>query len=77
MGIYWPFRGEPDLREWASSVTARGVSLLFLSFLRKGSRWNSEPVSRREAGEGRLEHPGAGWRRGDPSGHRRGAGGGL
>ena len=34
-------------------------------------------VTRREAGEGRLEHPGAGWRQGDPSGHRCGSGGGL
>jgi 5-formyltetrahydrofolate cyclo-ligase len=22
--LYWPFRGEPDLREWLTSVNARG-----------------------------------------------------
>jgi 5,10-methenyltetrahydrofolate synthetase len=24
VSLYWPFRGEPDLREWLTSVNARG-----------------------------------------------------
>ncbi|MEQ1954939.1 5-formyltetrahydrofolate cyclo-ligase [Mesorhizobium sp. CN2-181] len=36
VGIYWPFRGEPDLREWASSVAARGGQLALPVVLEKG-----------------------------------------
>ncbi|APH72874.1 5-formyltetrahydrofolate cyclo-ligase [Aquibium oceanicum] len=36
VGIYWPFRGEPDLREWASSVPARGGQLALPVVLEKG-----------------------------------------
>jgi len=27
VGLYWPFRGEPDLRGWADSVRARGGAI--------------------------------------------------
>ena len=27
IGVYWPFRGEPDLRDWMSSVIERGGSI--------------------------------------------------
>ncbi len=36
VGIYWPFRGEPDLREWASGVTARGGQLALPVVIEKG-----------------------------------------
>ena len=36
VGMYWPFRGEPDLREWASGVTARGGQLALPVVLEKG-----------------------------------------
>ena len=27
VGVYWPFRGEPDLRGWSASVCSRGAQL--------------------------------------------------
>ena len=26
VGVYWPFRGEPDLRGWAAAIRARGAT---------------------------------------------------
>ena len=37
VGIYWPFRGEPDLRGWASTVTERGGALALPVVVAKGA----------------------------------------
>ena len=36
VGIYWPFRGEPDLREWGSQAIARGARLALPVVVEKG-----------------------------------------
>jgi len=36
VGIYWPFRAEPDLREWGASVVARGGRLALPIVVAKG-----------------------------------------
>lgn len=36
VGIYWPFRGEPDLREWAASAIARGARIALPVVVAKG-----------------------------------------
>ncbi|MGQ2905787.1 MAG: 5-formyltetrahydrofolate cyclo-ligase [Neoaquamicrobium sediminum] len=48
VGIYWPFRGEPDLREWASTVTARGGQLALPVVLEKGKPLEFRTWSPRE-----------------------------
>lgn len=36
VGVYWPFRGEPDLREWSASVCSRGARLALPVVIAKG-----------------------------------------
>jgi len=36
VGIYWPFRAEPDLREWGASIVARGGRLALPIVVAKG-----------------------------------------
>ena len=37
VSIYWPFRGEPDLRGWASQVLERGGRIALPVVIRKAS----------------------------------------
>lgn len=51
ISLYWPFRGEPDLRPWMASVTARGGKALLPVVAGKG-----QPLTFRAWAEGeRLE----------------------
>lgn len=36
VSLYWPFRGEPDLRPWMERVTARGATCLLPIVVEKG-----------------------------------------
>jgi 5-formyltetrahydrofolate cyclo-ligase len=36
ISLYWPFRGEPDLRPWMERVTARGATCLLPIVVEKG-----------------------------------------
>lgn len=36
ISLYWPFRGEPDLRDWMASVAARGATCLLPLVAGKG-----------------------------------------
>lgn len=36
VGIYWPFRGEPDLRNWSNGIVERGGSLALPVVIEKG-----------------------------------------
>jgi len=52
VSIYWPFRGEPDLRGWASQVLERGGRIALPVVIRKASplefrNWKpSDPLAR-------------------------------
>lgn len=52
VSVYWPFRGEPDLRAWMKSVTARGGACALPVVIEKGQplvfrRWKQgEPLER-------------------------------
>jgi 5-formyltetrahydrofolate cyclo-ligase len=63
IGIYWPFRGEPDLREWASSVVTRGGRLALPVVLEKGKPLEFRtwaPGERLEKGVWNIPVPAAG-----------------
>lgn len=36
VSLYWPFRGEPDLRPWIASITARGATAALPVVVEKG-----------------------------------------
>lgn len=36
VSLYWPFRGEPDLRSWIASITARGATAALPLVIEKG-----------------------------------------
>lgn len=36
ISLYWPFRGEPDMRPWLASVTARGATAALPVVVEKG-----------------------------------------
>ena len=36
ISLYWPFRGEPDLRPWIASITARGATAALPVVIEKG-----------------------------------------
>jgi 5-formyltetrahydrofolate cyclo-ligase len=36
VSLYWPFRGEPDLRPWVASITARGARAALPVVVQKG-----------------------------------------
>ncbi len=37
VGVYWPFRGEPDLRPWMEAIARRGARLALPVVIRKGA----------------------------------------
>ena len=58
-GLYWPFRGEPDLRSWLERITQTGGRGLLPVVTENGHPLTFRPVEgRRTAGERCLEHPG-------------------
>src|SRR5690606_34513324 len=63
IGIYWPFRGEPDLREWASSAVDRGARLALPVVVARGKplefrSWS--PGEKLEKGVWNIPVPAAG-----------------
>ncbi len=57
ISLYWPFRGEPDLRPWVVSVVERGGRIALPVVDRKGPAAGLSRLSaRRSAGKRRLEH---------------------
>ena len=45
VSVYWPFRGEPDLRPWMKSLSARGIEVALPQVAEKGKplifrRWH-------------------------------------
>lgn len=60
VGAYWPFRGEPDLRNWSIEVAERGGRIALPVVIRKG--WPLEyriwtPGDRLERGAGGILAP--------------------
>ena len=60
VSLFWPFRGEPDLRNWADSIRARGAMCALPVVVEKCAADLSALARRRAAGARGLEHPGPG-----------------
>jgi 5-formyltetrahydrofolate cyclo-ligase len=91
VSLYWPFRGEPDLRGWAEALTSRGIGLALPVVVAKRTplvfrRW--QPGARLERGVWNIPYPAEGAPVTpdvvlaplvgfDPEGYRLGYGGGF
>lgn len=91
VSIYWPFRGEPDLRAWAEALSGRGIGLALPVVVAKRTplifrRWH--PGARLERGVWNIPYPADGALVTpdvviaplvgfDPQGYRLGYGGGF
>jgi 5-formyltetrahydrofolate cyclo-ligase len=57
VSLYWPFRGEPDLRGWAAAIRARGAICALPVVVEKNAPLIFSALARRRAtGAGSLEH---------------------
>ena len=63
VSVYWPFRGEPDLRPWMSAASSKGVRVALPVVVAKGQplvfrEWH--PEARLEQGAWNIPYPAGG-----------------